>query len=167
MPTPPYVLALRQHVGHGLLMITSALGVLWDEEGRVLLTRRHDDGLWGLPGGVVDPGEEPARCVVRELREELGLDVEPVRLLGITGGPPFRHTFPNGDVTEFTLIFFACRLLGGQPAMLDGEVTDWGYFALDALPPLVAPYPVAVMTRSSLDAPPYFQWDDAWLESAP
>jgi 8-oxo-dGTP pyrophosphatase MutT (NUDIX family) len=63
------VVARRQPVG--------AVGVIFNAEGRVLLVEHafRTDFPWGLPGGWVEPGEEPAATVARELREELGLDV--------------------------------------------------------------------------------------------
>jgi 8-oxo-dGTP pyrophosphatase MutT (NUDIX family) len=154
---------MRRHIGRDLLVITGVVALLWDADGRLFLTRRHDDGLWGLPGGIADPGEPPAQVVVRELREELGLLVRPTRLAGVLGGEEFRHTYPNGDVAEITLVFLACDLLEGTPALLDGEVTDWGYFPVDALPPLVQRYPLELLARRGEGEPPYFQWQDGWL----
>jgi len=68
-----------------------------DDEGCFLLQRRSDDGSWSLPAGAVDPGERPARAVVREVWEETGLEVVPVALAGVFSGPGFLHTYPNGD----------------------------------------------------------------------
>src|ERR1051325_4042675 len=53
----------------------------------LLLQRRSDNGLWGLPGGGVEPGESVSAAIVREVREETGLDVTPVRLVGVYSAP--------------------------------------------------------------------------------
>jgi ADP-ribose pyrophosphatase YjhB (NUDIX family) len=67
-----------------------AQGVLRDGKGRVLLCELTYKAEWDLPGGVVDPGESPADCVVREVREELGVEVEVQALLAVNWLPPWR-----------------------------------------------------------------------------
>lgn len=69
---------------------TIAQGVLRNPAGQVLLCELSYKTEWDLPGGVVDPGESPATCVVREIREELGLDVTAGRLLAVNWLPPWR-----------------------------------------------------------------------------
>ncbi|GAA6526757.1 hypothetical protein IDVR_25530 [Intrasporangium sp. DVR] len=64
-------------------------GVLRNERGDVLLCELAYKAEWDLPGGVVDPDESPARCVVREIEEELGLAVQPVGLLAVNWMPPW------------------------------------------------------------------------------
>ncbi|MGH8967712.1 MAG: NUDIX domain-containing protein, partial [Actinomycetes bacterium] len=60
MPIPPFVAALRAHVGHDLLWLPGVSGVVLDDEGRLLLGRRADNGLWAGVSGILDPGEDPA-----------------------------------------------------------------------------------------------------------
>ncbi|SDO57465.1 Acetyltransferase (GNAT) domain-containing protein [Pedococcus dokdonensis] len=67
-----------------------AQGVLRDREGRVLLCELTYKAEWDLPGGVVDPSESPATCLVREVREELAIDVEVQGLLAVNWLPPWR-----------------------------------------------------------------------------
>jgi 8-oxo-dGTP pyrophosphatase MutT (NUDIX family) len=67
-----------------------AQGVLRDSAGRVLLCELTYKAEWDLPGGVVDPSESPAQCVVREVREELAIDVEVRGLLAVNWLPPWR-----------------------------------------------------------------------------
>jgi 8-oxo-dGTP pyrophosphatase MutT (NUDIX family) len=67
-----------------------AQGVLRDPAGRVLLCELTYKAEWDLPGGVVDPSESPADCVVREVREELSIDVEVRGLLAVNWLPPWR-----------------------------------------------------------------------------
>ncbi|HEV7147225.1 MAG TPA: NUDIX hydrolase [Pedococcus sp.] len=69
---------------------TIAQGVLRDRQGRVLLCELTYKAEWDLPGGVVDPAESPASCLTREVREELGLDLEVRGLLAVNWLPPWR-----------------------------------------------------------------------------
>jgi 8-oxo-dGTP diphosphatase len=72
MPVPEFVARLREHIGHDLLWLSSATAVVLDDDGRVLLGRRSDTGTWALPGGIVDPAEQPADAAIREVFEETG-----------------------------------------------------------------------------------------------
>lgn len=75
-----------------------AQGVIRNAGGDVLLCELTYKREWDLPGGVVDPGESPAQCVAREIREELGLDVTPRSLLAVNWLPPWRGW---SDATAF------------------------------------------------------------------
>jgi NAD+ diphosphatase len=97
---------------------------------RVLLARRAVEparGMWDLPGGFCGADEEPEAAVVRELREETGLDVEPVRLLGI-----FLDRYGTDGVATLNLHYEA-RLLGGEQQPAD-DVSELRWFPLDAIP---------------------------------
>ena len=74
MPTPEFVLSLREKIGHDLLWLPAVTAVVLREDGRVLLARRSDNGNWGLVSGIVEPGEEPAVTAVRECLEETGVE---------------------------------------------------------------------------------------------
>jgi 8-oxo-dGTP pyrophosphatase MutT (NUDIX family) len=83
---------LRQRVGRQKILLVFASACVRDDAGRLLWQRRSDFGFWGLPavqsgtglcGGVLELGESLPEAVVREVGEETGLEVEPVRLVGI------------------------------------------------------------------------------------
>lgn len=87
-----------------------AQGVLRTDDGRVALCQLVYKKDWDLPGGVVDPNESPAHCVVREVKEELGLDVTVQGLIAVNWLPPYRGwddallcLFDLGTVPEETL----------------------------------------------------------------
>ncbi|MDY6876751.1 MAG: NUDIX domain-containing protein [Chloroflexota bacterium] len=134
-----YLARLRECVGHDLLLAPAAAGCIRDEEGRILLLRRSDgDNLWGLPGGGIELGEQAAAAVVREVREEIGLEVEPVALIGVYSNPEHIITYPNGDQVQPVIIFFECRVVGGELRPDMEEILEGRYFGPDdELPPLL------------------------------
>ena len=146
MGMSPYVREMRGLVGTRLLLLPAVAALIRDGEGRILLQRRADDGRWNLPAGAIDPGESPDQAVVREVREETGLEVRPVRVAGVFGGPDgFHHRYPNGDEVEFTAIVFECAVVGGSLDADDEETAELGWFHLHARPPLSIEYPLEAM----------------------
>ena len=88
--------------------------ILRDSNGRILLQRRSDNGLWGLPGGSVEIGESVRDAIVREVREETGLAVEVLRLIGVYSDPAIQIVrYADGNVVHYISTLFACRILGG------------------------------------------------------
>lgn len=144
MPTPQFVLDLREKVGHDLLWLTTAMGAVFDESGRVLLARRADNGRWTLPGGIIDPAEHPADAAVREVYEETGVIAVPDSLTSVTVSG--QHTYPNGDRVQYLEFCFRCRPAGGEARVNDTESVEVGWYALDALPDLPAPMAAVLAT---------------------
>lgn len=133
MPIPPYIVRMRAHIGTGLLLLPGVSGVVRDASGRLLLARRSDNGRWSLPAGVIDPGEQPADAVLREIREETGVEVE---ITGVGGVATHPAVYPNGDRCEFLNVWFRCRAVGGQARVNDDESTEVRWFPPDGLPEL-------------------------------
>ncbi len=100
--------------------------------GNVLLVQERSDGKWCLPGGWADVGETPSQMVTREVREEAGLIVTPIRVIGVydanRGGTPlaFYHAYK---------VVFLCEALGGSLAP-SSETSDARYFEPDQIPAL-------------------------------
>lgn len=136
--TQNYVTYLRRFIGHAKVILPGAAGMVRDENGRVLLQRRRDNGLWGFPGGLLDLGESATNTVMREFREEVGLDVEVKRLIGVYTSPKFDRSYPNGDTSQLFASFFECQIVGGKLRRQESEVLELGWFDLDRLPPMVA-----------------------------
>jgi 8-oxo-dGTP pyrophosphatase MutT (NUDIX family) len=146
MGMSPYVRELRGLIGTRLLLLPAVAALIRDESGRILLQRRADDGRWNLPAGAVDPGESPAEAVVREVREETGLQVVPTRVAGVFGGgDAFRVRYPNGDEVEFSVAVFECAVTGGDLDPSNDETAELGWFALDERPALTIEYPLEAM----------------------
>ena len=92
-------------------------------DGRVLLTRRTDNGLWCLPGGAMDPGESAAEAMAREVLEETGLVVEAERLVGVYSSPHRVTRYRDGATHQFVALCFSARVVGGTLGLSD-ETTD-------------------------------------------
>lgn len=102
------------------------------QEGKILLVRETSDGRWSLPGGWADDGETPAEMAVREVREETGYHVHPVKLLAVYDKA--RHD-PRPDIRSVYKLFIRCELTGGQAAT-SLETSAVEFFARDRLPVL-------------------------------
>jgi 8-oxo-dGTP pyrophosphatase MutT (NUDIX family) len=75
--------------------------------------------------------------VVRETREEAGVDVEPVRIVGAYGGGEFRVTYSNGDQVSYVMTVYECRRLGGTPRPDGHETVDARFFSREEADALV------------------------------
>lgn len=133
MAVSPYIARLRAHIGHDLLLLPGVSAVVRNDDGQILLARRSDTGRWSLPAGVIDPGEQPADAIVREVLEETGVHVEIERVGGVGTHPV---VYPNGDRCEYLNVWFRCRAVGGSPEGYDDESLEVGWFHPDDLPEL-------------------------------
>ena len=95
-------------------VVPAAVGCVADDEGRLLLEHRVDNDLWALPGGTHDFGERIVDTVVREIREETGLDVEVTGLVGIYTDPKHVIAYTDGEVRQQFTLSFRTRLVGGD-----------------------------------------------------
>ena len=113
--------------------LLGAIAVIFDEQGRVLLSERADGRGWNLPAGFVDGDESPEEAAVRETREETGLEVVVERLIGIY--TTVRRPRPVGPPVQGTLVTnaFLCRQVGGS-LVLTNEALQHGWFAPGAFP---------------------------------
>jgi 8-oxo-dGTP diphosphatase len=104
-----------------------------DDAGSVLLARRKFDpqaGKWDAPGGFLEEDEEPLDGLRRELREEAGVEIEPLELAGI-----WADRYGGGDDPPATLnLYWTARIVSGEPTPAD-DVAELRWFALDDLPP--------------------------------
>ncbi|GAA3150216.1 hypothetical protein GCM10010466_46680 [Planomonospora alba] len=154
MAISAYLRRLRQYVGHDLLLIPAVTAVVTDGEGRILLVEDVDSGRWILPGGAVDPGERPADALVREMREELGVEVEPTAVLGVFGGPECVTEYRNGDRVEYVTTVFACRIVAGEPVPDGEEVARFRFTSSEERDGMrVAPLTRHILARTDPDAP--------------
>lgn len=97
--------------------------------GKILLTRREDNGRWCLPGGGMDPGESAAEACVREVFEETGLQVKATKLVGIYTSPDILVEYPDGNKIQPVAFSFEVEITGGTLGLSD-ETTEVGYFTI-------------------------------------
>lgn len=134
-----YVRSLRERIGNTLIVMPCVTAVIPDERGRLLMARHAGSGLWGTPGGAVDPHESPAAAVAREVREETSLIVSPGKVLGAWGGPDFFVTYSNGDQCSYVMIAIECRIIGGEMCPDDDEIEELRWVEESELSGLATP----------------------------
>ncbi|MGD1014739.1 MAG: NUDIX hydrolase N-terminal domain-containing protein [Acidimicrobiales bacterium] len=100
-----------------------------NEKGELLLIQRADSGLWLYPTGWCDVGYSAPEVVVKEVLEETGFEVEPVRLIGVLDG----MRLGASRIPLYSLLFL-CRAVGGSMKLHPLECTDAGWFTRENLP---------------------------------
>lgn len=123
-----YVKRIRQIVGDDeVLQIPSVSVAVRNVDGRVLMARHSEGGVWLLPGGAVEPGEAPADAAVREMWEETGAIVRLTGLVGIFGGTDYIVHYRNGHRTSYVMAVFEAVLDGNSPKPDGPEVLELRY----------------------------------------
>ncbi|MFO1153111.1 MAG: (deoxy)nucleoside triphosphate pyrophosphohydrolase [Rhodospirillales bacterium] len=142
-------LGLASPVRPALPIVLVAAVALVDIDGRVLLARRPPGrplaGLWEFPGGKLAAGETPEAAVVRELREELGIDITESCLAAFT--------FASHAYSDFHLLMplYLCRVWKGTPSPLEGQELAWVRpLAMREYPMPPADAPLVAMLRDWL-----------------
>ena len=107
----------------GVRLLLVAACALVDADGRVLITQRPDGkslaGLWEFPGGKIEPGERPEPALIRELREELGIDVTASCLAPLTFAS---HAYP---AFHLLMPLYVCRRWQGTVTGREGQALKW------------------------------------------
>ena len=105
---------------------------IFDKQGRVLLTKRQDNGQWCLPSGGVEPGESVAEACEREVLEETGLSVRAKRFIGVYSHPDQLTVYSETDKFQIIALHFEAEVIGGELGLSD-ETSDFGYFTMDEI----------------------------------
>jgi 8-oxo-dGTP diphosphatase len=113
--------------------LVGAAAIIFDQSGRVLLSERADGRGWNLPSGIVDASESPDEAIVREVKEETGLDVEVARFIGVGTSPRAYRGVGPAVHSNIVSHAFLCRVVGGE-LILTTEALQHGWFAPDMLP---------------------------------
>jgi ADP-ribose pyrophosphatase YjhB (NUDIX family) len=121
LPEPEVRARLARELGYQSAKV-GADAAIFDADGRVLLVHRSDDHRWGLIAGWVDPGETPQDTVVREVREEVDLEVTAFELVDVIGRAAGTQHGPHAVVS----VLYCCTVAPG-PVTISHEATDAGY----------------------------------------
>jgi 8-oxo-dGTP pyrophosphatase MutT (NUDIX family) len=103
---------------------------IFDEQGRIFLTRRADNGQWCLPGGGMESGESISEACEREVWEETGLRIRVKRLVGVYSYSDQLVVYEDGNKVQVVALHFDVEIIEGQPT-LSNETTDFGFFTLE------------------------------------
>ena len=117
-------------------LVVAASAAVIDGEGRLLLQRRVDNGLWAMPGGVMEMAESLPQAAVREVREETGYEVEVTGLVGTYTDARHVIAYSDGEVRRQFNVCFRARVVGGALAVSDEshEVRWFASAEIEALP---------------------------------
>ncbi|WP_316201610.1 MULTISPECIES: NUDIX domain-containing protein [unclassified Bradyrhizobium] len=133
-----YVGQLRRVVGCRLLLVPGARIVIENSKAEVLLQKRSDFDVWGLPGGNAEEGENLDVTIAREVTEETGLELVEYKPFGFGCDPLIEtFTFPNGDRCQYFVLSYFSRSFRGVPRVGDDESTAVRWFSVEALPPML------------------------------
>ncbi|MBO8164323.1 MAG: NUDIX hydrolase [Brevibacillus sp.] len=103
------------------------------QDGKILMVKEKSDGCWALPGGYADIGYSPGEIAVKEIKEEAGYDVKPVKLLAVLD---MRRHSQLPQPYHFYKLFIQCEIVGGAPSPDRVEVSDVDFFDEQELPRL-------------------------------
>lgn len=142
-----YIKQIRALVGTHPIIMAGACVILLDPQGRLLLQQRTDNGMWGLPGGSMELGEEMIEVAKRELLEEVGLEALTLELLDLFSGPELYYRYPNGDEVYNVVAAYLCKDYRGTIRGDGDEVQDIQFFELDQLPSQISPPDRPIISR--------------------
>ena len=117
-----------------VLIMVGARCLLRDDQGRILLIRRSDNGLWAVPAGGIELGESVRQCAIREMYEETGLTPTKLAPIAILSGADSTETNSWGHTYQFHITVFLATSWTGELVTQTDESTDAGWFHPDKLP---------------------------------
>jgi ADP-ribose pyrophosphatase YjhB (NUDIX family) len=128
-----YIKEIRALIGNRPLMLVGTSVIVYKDD-MIILQRRADNGLWGYPGGLMEPGEEPEDSARRELREETGLIAQEMKLFGVFAGERRHFSYPNGHEVYITDVVYTCNSFTDSGESPDDEVLEVKWFPMNDLP---------------------------------
>lgn len=130
-----YIQSMRKVIGHDPLLSVGVCCIIENEKGEILLERRHDNGMYCLPGGAIELHETVIDALKREIYEETGISLNNPLLLMILSGDKEIFYYPNGDVTHYVDFIFYDKIKEGESIQPhDKESDSIGFYSLDSLP---------------------------------
>ena len=130
-----YIQEMRQLIGSHTLM-TVGCGIILEKDGQILLQHRKDSDVWGIPGGVMEPGETFMEAALRETWEETGLKAGNLNLFGLYSGKEGYAEYQNGDKIFSVQIIFHTTEFSGELIQDALESHEHRFFSRTNLPHL-------------------------------
>lgn len=130
-----YIQKLRSKIGHDIFIHPAARIIIENEQGLFLFLKRADNGQLGIPAGALEEGETIADCIKREVREETGLRLTALEVIGISSNPKLEQvTYPNSDQIQYFTIEFYSNKWEGELEILDTkEITSVVFMAANSI----------------------------------
>lgn len=118
-----------------VLLQDGAVAIIENEKGEILLQKRSDNDLWGIPGGCQELGESFEETIIREIKEETNLDIEAkdLKLIDIVSGKSRMRKYPNGDVVINNTPLYYINKYSGK-LKCDEESKEMKFFDINNLP---------------------------------
>ncbi|MDD3126185.1 MAG: NUDIX domain-containing protein [Candidatus Izemoplasmatales bacterium] len=132
MENRDYITFIRSKVGNAKIILNAACAVIVNDKKEILLQKRCDNHKWGLPGGLMELDESIVKTMIREVKEETNLDVEPCDFIGVFINPNMRWRV--ADEAQVICFSFVAKIISGDLRVNDLESLELRYFGKDELP---------------------------------
>ena len=129
-----YLKELRKKTNHMPLVLPHSVVVLFNEEGKVLLEERADDGYFDFPGGGIDLKESAEDAARRELKEETNLDADELELFKVYSGEITHYVYFNGDEIYGVDLIYLCYKYHGEMIPQKEEVKSLRFVSINEMP---------------------------------
>lgn len=134
-----YIEDLRKIIGNRPIILVGAVVGVIDAHGKILLQKRPE-GIWGLPGGIVELGESVEEAARREVFEETGVEIGQLQLVNVFSGKQYFRKLANGDEFYPVTIAYISKDIKSSTIRIDGEESiDAGFFDIRKLPENTSP----------------------------
>ena len=127
------------------MLLPHAIVIVFDNEGKVLIETRADDGYLDFPGGTIDIGEEVEAAAKRELLEETGIIADELKLFNIYSGEITKYQYFNEDIIYGIDIVYLCYKFHGELKAQPEEVSELRFMKLDDIKGKLSPRNIQII----------------------